>query len=96
MTTFKTCKTCGQSKPLPAFGKQTKSRRYRPECKTCRSEKSRQYYEACKMRHRVGTEKIVADLSGPHPLFLEGPRCWCCRNQAVGETPYRLCVICLG
>lgn len=25
----------------------------------------------------------------------DGP-CWCCRNQAVGETPYRLCIICLG
>jgi hypothetical protein len=25
----------------------------------------------------------------------DGP-CWCCRSQATGETPYRLCVICGG
>jgi hypothetical protein len=25
----------------------------------------------------------------------DGP-CWCCRNQAVGDTPYRLCIVCLG
>ena len=25
----------------------------------------------------------------------DGP-CWVCRNQAVGDTPYRLCIVCLG
>jgi hypothetical protein len=25
----------------------------------------------------------------------DGP-CWVCRNPAIGETQYRLCVICAG
>ena len=25
----------------------------------------------------------------------DGP-CWVCRNQAVGDTVYRLCIVCLG
>ena len=41
-------------------------------------------------RRRVAIERL---LSGK--VKGDGP-CWVCRNQAVGETPYRLCIVCLG
>ena len=45
----------------------------------------REYYRRRRAIEKLRSGKFVGD----------GP-CWVCRNQAVGETLYRLCIVCLG
>ena len=104
---MKVCSQCREEKPLEAFRNATQTRK-RAECRTCgnikRNERKRQMrrepgkktpqklldYKNGQYRKRRAIQKL---LSGK--FKGDGP-CWCCRNQAIGETPYRLCVICAG
>lgn len=102
---MKACTTCLTEKPPDGFPWNGRGGR-RPVCRVCtNAERARykalhakptrtkqavldakkEYYRRRRAIERLRSGKFVGD----------GP-CWCCRNQAVGETPYRLCIVCLG
>ena len=83
MTKTKTCIRCEATERLEKFVDAGRGR-YRNICKQCN------------ILERINGRVL---LEKPPELLLQpkgdGP-CWCCRNQAAGETPYRLCIICAG
>ena len=104
---MKVCTQCRVSKPLEAFRENGRGGK-RAACRECGNkeramfkarlapQRSKRTLEEIRQdkrdyrRRRVAIERL---LSGK--VKGDGP-CWCCRNQAVGETPYRLCIVCLG
>ena len=52
--------------------------------------------EAEKERQRLGYRRRRDIQKLKAGKFVGDGPCWCCRSQAIGETPYRLCVICGG
>ena len=103
----KTCTSCRQVRPRAWFHENGRPNG-RSHCKTCanakraaqrrkqKAETPRLTAEAKKERERLRCRRrrVIKKLrAGTYKA--DGP-CWCCRNQAIGDTPYRLCVICGG
>ena len=101
----KACTRCKADKPLDGFPWSGRGTR-RPVCRVCTNadrarhkvlhvkpkstkqavlDAKKEYYRRRRAIEKLRSGKFVGD----------GP-CWVCRNQAVGETPYRLCIVCLG
>ena len=101
----KACTRCKADKPLDGFPWSRRGTR-RPVCRVCTNadrarhkvlhvkpkstkqavlDAKKEYYRRRRAIEKLRSGKFVGD----------GP-CWVCRNQAVGETPYRLCIVCLG
>ena len=104
---MKACTTCRVMKPLTDYRDNGRGGP-RAQCRDC-GNKERAMYKAKnpvqrgkRTREEIRQEKrdyhrrrtaVKRLLSGK--VKGDGP-CWVCRNQAVGDTPYRLCIICLG
>ena len=102
---MKACTTCLTEKPPDGFPWNGRGGR-RPVCRVC-TNAERARYKSLKAKP-VTTKQAVLDAKKEYyrrrraieklrsgKFKGDGP-CWCCRNQAVGETPYRLCIVCLG
>lgn len=102
---MKACTRCKEEKLLDGFPWSGRGTR-RPVCRVCTNadrarhkvlhvkpkatkqavlDAKKEYYRRRRAIEKLRSGKFVGD----------GP-CWVCRNQAVGETPYRLCIVCLG
>jgi hypothetical protein len=102
-----TCARCKEEKPEDGFPWNGRGSR-RPICRVC-TNVDRTAYKAKNpvQRGKRTLEEIRKDKRDYHrrrtavkrllsgKVKGDGP-CWCCRNQAVGNTVYRLCIVCLG
>jgi len=104
---MKICTRCRTIKPLTSYRDNGRGG-LRAACRDC-GNKERAMYKAKQpaQRGKRTLEEIRKDKRDYHrrrsavqkllsgKVKGDGP-CWVCRNQAVGDTPYRLCIICLG
>ena len=82
MSQTKTCRFCSITDRIEKFVLDGSV--YRPVCKQC------------DVLQRLNSRLPKQDKKPQKVNFVGDGPCWVCRNQAIGETPYRLCVICAG
>ena len=85
MTQTKTCIKCGITDRLEKFVGFGHTAQKRNVCRLCQNID----------RDERRWKKAIAKPATAPAIKGDGP-CWCCRNQAVGETAYRLCAVCAG
>ena len=102
---MKACTRCKEEKPLDDFAWNGRSGR-RPVCRVCtyaakaktenvKVKPENKPLNAVQARREYDRRRRAIDALRAGKFTGDGP-CWCCRSQAVGETPYRLCIICRG
>ena len=107
MKAVKACTRCKADKPLDDFPWNGRDGR-RPVCRVCTNiDRAKYKAKQPEQRGKRTLEEIRQDKRDYHRRRTavkrllsgkfkgDGP-CWVCRNQAVGDTVYRLCIVCLG
>ena len=102
---MKVCTKCKVERPLTDYAFNGRSG-LRPVCKPCNNARKVELRAAKRPPKKTRTQlsemkkayyrrRRAIEMLRSGRFRGDGP-CWCCRHQAVGETPYRLCIICAG